>query len=136
MSSCSNAQFAAPADGTGAPRVCGGPPLPVKVAAVVAAFLICRPLGLAALAFVLWRSYRGGHGPSRGFGPARGFGLFRRAGVASTGNSVLDEKQHETLKELDEEAKAFAEFQKKQREARDKEAFDRFAAERGADKAE
>lgn len=134
MSRCSNAYFATPADATGAPRVCGGPPLPVKVGVVVAAFLLCRPLGVAALAFVLWRSYR--RGAFKGCGPGKGFGPFRRGGPASTGNSALDEKQRETLNQLDEEAKAFAEFQKKQREAQDKEIFDRFAAERGADKAE
>ncbi len=133
MSSCSQSDFATPA--AGAPHACGGPALPVKMLAVGAAFLICRPLGVAALAFVLWRSYRGGgFGPWQFNGPARGFGAFRRGGAASTGNTALDEKRRETLNKLDEEARAFAEFQKKQREAQDKEAFDHFVAERDADK--
>jgi hypothetical protein len=101
-----------------------GPPLPFKLLLVGAAFLVCPPLGLAALAFVLWR---GRHGGCRGWGGGGG----RRRSLRGTGNSVLDEKRRETLKALDEEAEAFAEFRKQEREKHDREAFDRFMAGRG-----
>lgn len=104
----------------------------VKIIAVVAAFLICPPLGLAALAVTLWCCGRGG-----GFAGPRGWtehGPFRRRGFWSSGNSVFDEKQREALNKLKEEAEAFADFRKKQREAREREDFDRFMAERDAQK--
>jgi hypothetical protein len=53
-------------------------------------------------------------------------------GPRPTGNSALDERRRETLDRLAEEEKAFTEFEEKQRQARDKEAFDRFIAERNA----
>jgi hypothetical protein len=109
-----------------------GPPLPVKILAVAAAFLVFPPLGLVALALTLWSCRHGG-----GFEGARGFkghGPFRGRRFWSSGNSVFDEKQREALKKLKEEAEAFAEFRRKQREARDKEDFDRFMADREQDK--
>lgn len=123
MSQCAHSRHSAfSQDAEGRPHF-DGPPMPLKLLAVGAAFLICPPLGLAALAFTLWRGWGGG---CRGFG-GRGPG-FRRFG--ETGNSALDEKRRETLKALDEEAEAFAEFRREERKARDREVYERFKAGR------
>ena len=105
-----------------------GAPLPVKLAAIGVAFLICRPLGLAVLAFVLFKAARRhwGQGGWERFN-APDFGWRR-----PSQNSALDEKRRATLEALAEEEKAFNEFERRQREARDREAFERFVAERDA----
>ena len=95
------------------PAACGegrgfGPPLALKLLFAGAAFLICPPLGLLALGFLAWRQFRWEH---RCSGRHHGF---RR----SSGNRALDEKRRETLKALDEEAEAFAEFARREREAK------------------
>ncbi len=98
-------------------------PFPAKLLAVGVGFLIFKPLGLALLIYFLWNARR--HGPSQpGWRPrgSRGFGA---------GNSAMQERRRETLTRLDEEAKEFAAFAETQRRNRDKEAFDRFMAERG-----
>ena len=112
-----------------------GPPLPLKILGVAVAFWIFKPLGVAALAFLLWRTVRrnGGCG-------------FRREGLAgwaergwagqgrgpATRNTAFEERRQATLRQLDEEAKAFEEFERRQREAQDKQAFDSFMANRNA----
>ncbi len=109
-----------------------GPPLPVKILAVLGAFWVAPPLGLAALGYMVWRKVaRHGCGEGRAKDwKSHGWGK------SSSGNSAFDEKRRETLQALEDEAKAFAEFERKQREARDREAFERFVAERGAPKKE
>ena len=109
-----------------------GPPLPLKILAVVGAFWVAPPLGLAALGYFVWRKVAG-----RGCAEGRGRDWRSQAWRGrSSGNSAFDEKRRETLQALEDEAKAFAEFERKQREARDREAFERFAAERNAPKKE
>ena len=114
-----------------------GPPLPIKILGVVVAFLIFKPLGLAALVYLIWRSARrnGGCGFRRregfGHGVERGPWAARWQGPAAR-NTAYEEHQRETLSKLDEEAQAFEAFERKQREAKDKEAFDRFMANRDA----
>ncbi len=115
-----------------------GLPLPLKILLVVGAFWVFPPLGIAALAFLLWRSAQRNGGCAfgrEGFRHAMDGGAWagRRRGPA-TRNSAFEERRRETLKQLDEEAQAFEEFERKQREARVKEAFDRFMAERNAPK--
>ncbi|MGO9743021.1 MAG: DUF2852 domain-containing protein [Roseiarcus sp.] len=102
-----------------------GPPLPLKLLGVGVAFLISRPLGVIALGLALWSHFR-----HRGFGPGPSFGP-RRSGFGGSGNAAFDDGQRETLMKMQEDAKAFAEFRQRQRDARDKEAFDRFTSERG-----
>lgn len=122
MSHCAHAAFrsdpAAGVEGRGF-----GPPLPLKLLLIGAVFFICPPLGLLALGFLAWRHFRW----ERGCGG-------RRAFRHSTGNSALDAKRRDTLKALDEEAEAFAEFTRRERERHDREAYERFQAERGEKK--
>jgi Protein of unknown function (DUF2852) len=111
------------------PAACGeergfGPPLPLKLLLAGAAFLICPPLGLLALGFLAWRYFGWGHG----------CGDRHRGFRHSTGNSALDAKRRETLQALDEEAEAFVDFARRERERRDREAYERFQAERNAKK--
>jgi hypothetical protein len=112
-----------------------GPPLPLKILGVIVAFLLFKPLGVAALVYLIWRSARrnGGCGFRRrdGFdrGVERGTWAARRQGPA-TRNTAYEEHRSETLKQLDEEAQAFEAFERKQREVKDREAFDRFVANR------
>ncbi len=116
-----------------------GLPLPLKILLVVGAFWVFPPLGIAALAYLLWRSAQRNGGCA--FRRHEGFLRFaERGGWAdrwhrpATRNSAFEERRRETRKQLDDEAQAFEEFVRKQREARDKEAFDRFMAERNAPK--
>ena len=120
-----------------------GPPLPLKVAAVVGGFMVFPPLGVAALAYFALRHKFGG-GPGCGHsddGSARrghhGLGKWReRSGEPSTGNSAFDARRREVLDKIEaerqklrEEAKAFADFAGQQKRARDQAEFDRFSAE-------
>ncbi len=83
-----------------------GPPLPLKILIVVAAFWIFPPLGIAALAFLLWRlaSRTGGCAFSRDAWNRGAWGGRRRG--ASTRNSAFEERRREILQQLDEDAKA------------------------------
>jgi hypothetical protein len=104
-----------------------GPPLPLKILAVVGAFWLAPPLGLAALGYFVWRNLQG----RRAWGEGRGADWRSHSWRARpSGNSAFDEKRRETLRALEDEAKAFAEFERQQREQQDREAFDRFVAER------
>lgn len=120
-----------------------GPPLPLKLLAVAGAFWIAPPLGLAAVGFWAWRAWRhnGGHGPCGHRAEAwRDFAERARSRYGdglrrSSGNVAFDERRRETLRAIQEEADAFSDFERRQREGRDREAFDRFMSERGADAA-
>jgi hypothetical protein len=135
-----NASDAPRADfGSEARRIAAAMPFPAKALTVAAGFVIFPPLGLATLGYFIYQSRRAWRdqaagGEPRGFGPGQGCGrrhhgrLRREWGM--TGNVALDEKRRETLRALDEEAEAFADFRRRQREARDREAFDRFMKDR------
>ena len=107
-----------------------GPPLPLKLLGVGAAFLLCKPFGFVALGLLAYSHFRRRH--VEGHGPWQGFQHRRRAFFAS-GNTAFDERQRETLNQLAEDAKAFEDFRRKQREARDKAALDEFMKARTAE---
>jgi len=114
-----------------------GPPLPLMILGVVVAFWFFPPLGVAAVLYLIWRSARRNGGCAfrrrEGFDRAmeRGPWAARWHGPASR-NTAYEEHKRETLKELDEEAQAFEAFERKQREAKDRQAFDRFMANRNS----
>lgn len=99
---------------------------PLGIAAVVLGFLVWWPLGFAVLAYILWGGSvdqlltDGIEELKRMFKPA----------AATSGNAAFDEYKARTLKRLEEEQAAFAEYVEKLRQARDQEEFDRFMAER------
>lgn len=103
---------------------------PLSILAVVAGFIVWWPLGLSALAFVLWA------GPIDKLADDGARKLREAFGAKSSprgsGNAAFDHYRAETLKRLEAEQTAFTDYLTRLREARDREEFDRFMAERSA----
>jgi hypothetical protein len=124
---------------------------PLEIAAVVFAFLVFWPLGLALLFFKLWRGsfgYEGDmfgfareqasrFGRACGFEPAEGGAAAERwrgpSFMRSTGNVAFDEWREGELARLEEERRKlaeaereFAEHIEQLRRARDREEFESF----------
>lgn len=107
---------------------------PLSILAVVAGFIVWWPLGLAALAYILWA------GPidtlaDEGAQKLRGAFSFKGSapkaqGGASSGSAAFDAYKAETLKRLEAEQAAFADYVNRLRDARDREEFERFRAEK------
>ncbi len=102
------------------------------IALIVAGFYLFWPVGLTALAFVVfsgrgrgWRMQSRGQWHNTG---SRGFGRSRRMG--GSGNAAFDEYRAETIKRLEDEQKEFVEYLEKLRQAKDKSEFDQFMADR------
>jgi hypothetical protein len=101
---------------------------PLSILSVVAGFIVWWPLGLAALAYVLWA------GPVDTLAND-GARLLReafggRSAPKGTGNAAFDAYKAETLKRLEAEQAEFADYLNRLRDARGQEEFDRFMAER------
>jgi len=100
------------------------------IAAMVLAFILFWPLGLALLAYMIWSKKM--HCQSK-YGTS---GCARRSGVGrSTGNSAFDAYRDETLQRLEEEQRNFESFLQRLRDARDKAEFDQFMEERAKEAA-
>jgi hypothetical protein len=105
---------------------------PLSILAVVAGFIVWWPLGLAALAYVLWA------GPidtladdgARRLRDAFAARRTPRDSGKGSGNAAFDAYKAETLKRLEAEQAEFAQHLERLREARDREEFERFMAER------
>ena len=110
---------------------------PAWVAVMVLGFIIWWPLGLAALAFILW-SGRMGCGKRRGFGRwNQGVEKMKETARTwhtgpSSGNAAFDEYKAETLKRLEEEQAEFHDFLERLRLSKDRAEFDQFMAARRA----
>lgn len=125
---------------------------PLTIALMVLGFVVWWPLGLAALAYILWGEMFGGSAEkAQGFvhrsrawadrncGP-RGHG-FRGGFHHSSGNAAFDDYRAEQLrrleeerKRLDEEINAFHEYMRNLRMAKDREEFDRFMRDRNGNR--
>ncbi|SEM77546.1 Protein of unknown function [Palleronia salina] len=92
------------------------------IAAMVLGFILFWPVGLALLAFMLFR------GKFQGGGCATRRARFTAHG--SSGNAAFDAYRTETLRRLEDEQEAFEKFLKRLREAKDKAEFDQFMDER------
>jgi len=95
------------------------------IAAMVVAFIIFWPLGLALLAYMIWSKKMicsSSHHHRRG----RGRMHMNRA----TGNSAFDAYKAETLERLEREQENFEAFLKRLRDARDRAEFDQFMEDR------
>jgi len=108
----------------------GGRWTPLGVAALVLGFMVWWPLGMAVLAYILW-------GGSIDELAARTAERVRDVvrpggGLRPTGNAAFDAYREETLRRLEREQREFEEFVTKLRQARDREEFERFMAERNA----
>lgn len=96
---------------------------PLSIAAIVLGFLVWWPIGIAAIAYILW-------GGSVDDVVNDGWRKLRTSSTSS-GNSAFDDYRKETLKRLEDEQEAFNDFVERLRAARDHEEFERFMAERG-----
>jgi hypothetical protein len=118
---------------------------PAWIALMILGFFVWWPLGLAALAFIIWSGRMGcyGHGShhwehkmqrlhekmERMKGRTDG-GPSWWGGSPSSGNSAFDEYKTETLKRLEEEQREFREFLNRLRTSKDRAEFDQFMNER------
>ncbi len=127
----------------------------LEIAAMVGGFVVFWPLGLLAL-FLKWKNKEMWPGASEGSMPWSGLfdkkpsmpgtGSFKGFGFGgfsgpSSGNAAFDAYKREQLarldeerRKLDDEQRAFHDYLRRLTEARDKEEFDRFMAERAAPK--
>jgi hypothetical protein len=100
------------------------------IALIIAGFWFFWPVGLAALAFVVFSGRsRAWKCASRG----RWYNMEMRGRggrMGGSGNAAFDEYRAETLKRLEDEQKEFVEYLEKLRQAKDKAEFDQFMADR------
>jgi hypothetical protein len=118
---------------------------PAWIALMILGFFIWWPLGLAALAFIIWSGRMGcyGHGSPRWEHKMQrmhdrmermksrmdgGSGWW--GGSQSSGNSAFDEYKTETLRRLEEEQREFREFLNRLRTSKDRAEFDAFMNDR------
>jgi hypothetical protein len=106
---------------------------PAWAVAIILGFLVFWPIGLITLFYVFW-SGRMGCSERRGFGRwqekmdrVRSTG---RWNFGTSGNAAFDEYRNETLKRLEDEEREFHDFLRKLRQAKDKQEFDAFMADR------
>jgi hypothetical protein len=99
------------------------------IAAMVLGFIFFWPVGLALLAYMIWskRMFNRSHAcGSRRQRFDRGY----HGAYASSGNGAFDAYKAETLRRLEDEQAAFEGFLQRLREAKDKQEFDAFMADR------
>ncbi|MEZ5752836.1 MAG: DUF2852 domain-containing protein [Paracoccaceae bacterium] len=103
------------------------------IAAMVLGFIVFWPLGLALLAYMIWGKKMFGHSCRNHHRTDR-----RHAWAMhqSSGNSAFDHYKAETLKRLEDEQQAFADFLRRLRDAKDKAEFDQFMDDRAKRRAE
>ena len=93
------------------------------IAAMVLAFIVFWPIGLALLAYMIWsKKMQCSTHRSRSCGWS--------SSSRTTGNSAFDAYKSETLRRLEEEQENFEAFLQRLRDARDKAEFDQFMDER------
>lgn len=93
------------------------------IAAMVLGFIFFWPVGLALLFYILWSNRMSCS--ARRTGPNL---MMTRGG--SSGNAAFDQYKADTLRRLEDEQKAFEDFLRRLREAKDKSEFDQFLDER------
>ena len=121
----------------------------ITIALMIAGFMIFWPLGLAVLGYILWGEHFGGSADrarswmdrqaerAGNCGPMHRRNGNGRYGRSASGNAAFDDYREEQLRRLeeerrrlDEEIKAFHEYMRNLRMARDREEFDRFMRDR------
>ncbi|NKX45791.1 DUF2852 domain-containing protein [Roseicyclus persicicus] len=98
---------------------------PAWIAAMVLAFILFWPLGLAILAYLIWskRMFNGSCSSRR-------HARMGHTALRSSGNSAFDAYKADTLRRLEEEQEAFEAFLQRLRDAKDKAEFDQFMDDR------
>ena len=107
-------------------------PRPLWIFAVLLGFYFWWPFGLALLAYRLYtKRFAGRMGAGQWQFPdmmgrtARGFSF-----APPSGNRAFDEYRSETLRRLEDEQKEFVEYLDRLRQARDRQEFEQFMADR------
>ena len=105
-------------------------PRPVWIFAILLGFYFWWPFGLAVLAYRLYtKRSAGGAGqwqfPDMMGRTARGFSF-----SPPSGNRAFDDYRADTLRRLEDEQKEFVEYLDRLRQARDRQEFEQFMAER------
>ena len=106
-------------------------PRPIWIFAIIFGFYIWWPFGLAVLAYRLSmrRAFRNGGGqwqfPDMMSRTARSFSF-----APPSGNRAFDEYRSETLRRLEDEQREFVDYLDRLRQARDRQEFEQFMAER------
>ena len=95
------------------------------IAAMVLAFIVAWPVGLALLAYMIWSKRMFNGSCSR-----RNSHAMPRHRFKTSGNTAFDAYKAETLRRLEDEQDAFEAFLQRLREAKDKSEFDQFMDER------
>lgn len=98
---------------------------PAWIVAMVAGFVLFWPVGLALLGYMIWSKRMF----SRTSRHNRNLAMRGRA-YTSSGNSAFDAYKADTLRRLEEEQMAFEMFLQRLRDAKDKQEFDDFMADR------
>ena len=126
---------------------------PLTIALMVLGFVIWWPLGLAALAYILWGEMFGGSAEKAERFAQRSRAWAEKCGPnghgyrghwrnqSASGNAAFDDYRAEQLRRLDEERKRldeeihqFHEYMRNLRMARDREEFDRFMRDRNTNR--
>ncbi len=103
---------------------------PLAIFTMIMGFVLWWPLGLAVIGYILWGgSVDGLLDDAAAWAKAR-FNAKTAPQAPTTGNAAFDAYKAETLKRLEDEERAFSEYLAKLRDARDRDEFDRFVAER------
>ena len=125
-------------------------PRPFWIVGMILGFVWFWPVGLVALAYLVstgrlarrcnagrWYNTAdqgSGQGASQGsawgWGPGGKFGGWGGSQARPTSNRAFDEYRAETLRRLEDEQKEFMDYLERLRQARDKQEFDQFMAER------
>ena len=105
---------------------------PAWIAITVLSFWLWWPLGLAVLAYCAFgrRRLRGMERGRWRFPDAFGRHASSFSYAAPSGNRAFDEYRSETLRRLEDEQKEFVDYLDRLRQARDKQEFDQFMADR------
>lgn len=122
---------------------------PAWIALMVLGFIVFWPIGLVILAYLMWSGRMGvwfhnrfGEGDMkqqmgawksgwRGGCARRGDGRGQRMGFGGgSGNRAFDEYRDQTLQRLEDEQKEFHDFLDRLRQAKDRDEFDAFMADR------
>jgi len=95
---------------------------PLGILAVVLGFIVWWPLGLAAIAYILWSDDLRREWQTQ---PHR-----RPRTNRASGSDAFDACRRDTLNRMDDEQRDFAAYVERLRKAREREEFDRFMNER------
>jgi len=116
------------------PTVVNDLPTSTWIALTLLGFILFWPVGLITLVYLIWsRKMMCCMGRWASW---KSDGLKRwnipRGESRSTGNLAFDEYRETTLRRLEEERRAFAQFLERLRRAKDQDEFDRFMSEQAA----